>query len=190
MVALWAIVSYIYMGSVLSAGWLAEVCRCCQVTLSFIVLMGYWRAATACFFIVGRWPQKQKVIALGIWLSWFSIWCNASWAILFRLSGQPSWMLNNDFYTAWTAVSSFAAALHILAPNLIGPNMPEMDRAKYGSVAALGFTLAIVVGVWRPDLSPIAEFFHVLIMEPHQIGEWLRGLALFAASPFEVNAGR
>jgi hypothetical protein len=168
-----ATLGYIGLAILLPNGWLSEVMRCIQLTTSFMVLTGYFNRACSCFFVVGRWPEKHNVIALGIELSWFSIFCNSAWAIFYRLSGQQSWMINNDYYTAWSALSAFAATLHIFAPNIMGPALPKLDRIRFGLTGALGFGLICIVGFWRPDLSPYATWLHSLMDEP----EWMkRGL--------------
>jgi hypothetical protein len=82
-------------------------------------------------------------------------------------------MINNDYYTAWSALSAFAATLHIFAPNIMGPALPKLDRLRFGLTGALGFGLICVVGFWRPDLSPFADWLHSVLDEP----EWMkRGL--------------
>ena len=82
-------------------------------------------------------------------------------------------MINNDFYTAWTAASSLAATMHIFAPNMFGQGLPELDRRRFVAAGALGAGLMLVVGIIRPDLSWIADLMRVYLSEP----EWmLRGL--------------
>lgn len=157
---------YIQLSVLLPNGWLSEVMRCVQLTTSFMVLTGYFSRAFSCFFVVGRWPEKHNVIALGIELSWFAIFCNSAWALIYRLAGQPSWMVNNDYYTAWSALSAFAATLHIFAPNIMGPAMPKLDQVRFGATAVLGVVLVVVVGFWRPDLGPVAEWLHSVMDEP------------------------
>lgn len=161
-----AFVLYAQLSIWLPAGWLNEAMRCCQATLSFMVLTGYWRRASVCFFVAGRWPETHNVVALGIWISWFSIFVNATWAVVYRLAGQPAWMLNNDYYTAWTMASSFAACLHVFAPNLIGPDLPKMDKIRFAVTGMVGLTMLLVVGIWRPDLSGFAEWMHEHLAEP------------------------
>lgn len=161
---------YVQLAVLLPNGWLAEVMRCIQMTTSFMVLTGYFGRAWSCFFVVGRWPEKHNVIALGIELSWFAIFCNSAWAIVHRLSGQPGWMINNDYYTAWSALSAFAATLHIFAPNIIGPALSKLDQVRFGATALLGLVLVVVVGFWRPDLSPVAEWLHSVMDEP----DWMK----------------
>lgn len=185
--ATWVLLSfaviYVQLAIFLPNGWLAEVMRCVQITLSFIVLLGYWRPATTCFFVVGRWPEKHNVIALGIEVSWFSIFCNSGWALFYRLSGQQSWMINNDFYTAWTATSAFAATMHIFAPNMFGTGLPSLDKRRFGAAGIFGLILVLIVGFWRPDLTWLANWMHDYISEP----DWLlRGLFSRLTYPLEL----
>lgn len=157
---------YVFLAILLPAMWLAEVVRCIQITLSAVVVMGYWKPGTRCFYVSGRWPEKSSVVALGILVSWGSICASASWGLLWRLAGQPPWMVNNDFWTTWTAASSFAASLHIIAPNMVGVGIPEMDRRRYKWASAIGVVLVVVIGFWRPDLSGVAEEVRQWLDEP------------------------
>jgi hypothetical protein len=164
---------YSQLALILPDGWVAEFMKCVQMTLAFIVVLGYWRPATVCFFVVGRWPEKHNVIALGIEISWFSLFVHSAWSLLYRLSGQQAWMVNNDIYTAWTVASSFAATLHIFAPNMMGQGLPTLDKRKFAAAGALGSLLAVLVGFWRPDLRFVADWMHEHLMSP----EWAqRGL--------------
>ena len=152
------IVLYIQTAQLLTNNQSAEVWRCLQISLSFMVIFAYGRQAWGCFQIPdGGWPNKVQLISLGIVLSWGSVFCNGAWGMFWRLSGQPMWMVNNDLYQSWVMFNCIAASLHIIAPNLIGAGVPTIDRVRLGSAFGIAAALVTVITLTRPDLTDWSE---------------------------------
>jgi hypothetical protein len=135
----------------------AEVWRILQISMSMMVCVAYWNRAMSCFTVVGRWPEKVPLIALGIVMSWASVCSNGLWGMFWRLSGQPAWMVNNDFYQSWVMFNCIAAGLHIIAPNLLGQDVPNVDRARLAGAFGIAFAFILAVSILRPDLAPLSE---------------------------------
>lgn len=148
---------YVQSAHALSNSQSAEVWRCLQMSLSFMVMFAYANQAGECFTTVGAWPNKVQLISLGIVMSWMSVFFNGAWGTFWRLSGQPPWMVNNDLYQSWVMFNCVAASLHILAPNLIGAGVPTIDRVRLGSAFALAGLLIALLSIVRPDLSEWSE---------------------------------
>jgi hypothetical protein len=157
LVLLTVICAYLTSARILSNEKTAEVWRILQISLSFMVCVAYWRNAMSCFLVVGKWPDKVSLIALGIVMSWASVCSNGLWGMFWRLSGQPGWMVNNDFYQSWVMFNCVAAGLHIISPNLLGHGVPNTDRARLAGAFGLAFVLIMAVSVLKPDMAPLSE---------------------------------
>lgn len=149
-------------------GPLTEVFRVLQMSFALTVVIAYFRNAFNCFFYVGRWPPREDLISLGICAAWASVAANGAWGLLWRLSGQPVWMMNNDWFNSWIALNSCAAVLHILAPNLLGRDVPRLQRGSLIGLWLLTFTAIALVTIARPDAEGLTDYLRVMMEEP----EW------------------
>jgi hypothetical protein len=151
------ICAYLVSARIMSNEKTAEVWRILQISMSMMVCVAYWNRAMSCFTVVGQWPEKVPLIALGIVMSWASVCSNGLWGMFWRLSGQPAWMVNNDFYQSWVMFNCIAAGLHIIAPNLLGQDVPTVDRARLAGAFGIAFAFILAVSLIKPDLAPLSE---------------------------------
>src|SRR4051812_21013233 len=160
-----AAVIYIVIAFLAPGRPLAGSLRIVQMSLAVAVVYAYWANAKKCF-ITPTWPAPENLIALGIVLSWLSIFINGVWSILWRLSHQPAWMVNNDLYSSWVVLNVIAATLHVVAANMVGFGVPRADRLRLGLAWAFSLVLIAALVWFRPDMTAFTDQLRGWVEEP------------------------
>ncbi len=105
------------------------------------------------------WPPREKWAALAVWMALTGVALHGLVSILWRLSGQPAFLVNNPAYTSWIGIWIIPAALILVsAPNLFGPGVPPRERASLGLAWIIAVTFIAYLAFIRPDLTPVAEW--------------------------------
>jgi hypothetical protein len=128
----------------------------------FLVLSGwgmyaYWRPAWRALTTRDGWPSGPLLYALMVWLFCSSYNFNIAIATVWRLSGQPYYMINNSVFDFWLVLGICALAISISVPNLFGKDVPPQDKLQTGVVWLSMFALVMYLVLARPDLRPFAE---------------------------------
>jgi hypothetical protein len=138
-------------------------------------------AATMVVYIYGKdaWqalrkknPARTDFLIVGIVLAWLSTDGQAILAVLFRLSGMPSWFVNSELYAPIRLLSVVAAVLHVTAPGAVDGLVPRKNRIAMG-LGLGGAVLVMLVLLWqRPDIGPIIERTRPYISDWWSTGAW------------------
>jgi hypothetical protein len=137
-----------------SANRLAEYTRAVQISLCFAVVISYLPDALRGSF--ARRPSGIQQLILGISCSWISFIGYGAWMLLFRLSGQPSWMLNTDAVNLFSWLAMYGAMLHITAPGAID-GIPRKNMVRLGVAVAIGVFCIFAFGIAQPNVRGLTD---------------------------------
>ncbi|MGE8128978.1 hypothetical protein ACQKQD_18555 [Methylobacterium sp. NPDC080182] len=90
---------------------------------------------------------------------------SAIWLLLWRMAGQPSWMVNSDLNGWFLWVISLGCGYSLIAPKDMAKEPP---RARWGRVAwAFGISLVLGYGIihLRPDIHPLVDWLKHRVSE-------------------------
>lgn len=127
----------------------------------FLVLSGwgmvaYWRPFWRALTTRG-WPSGELLYAAAVWLFCASYNLNMAVATVWRLSGQPYYVINNALFDFWIVLGVCALTITVTVPNLFGPGVPPSDRLRLGATWMSMFALVFYLVLVQPDLRPVAE---------------------------------
>jgi hypothetical protein len=102
------------------------------------------------------WPERDEWATLALFLFLFTLAVTCAWALLWRLSGQPAFLVNNPVYDGRWLGFIVATVILIKAPNLFGRGVTNLNRATLG--LAWLVTIAFVMFLWwsQPELHWLA----------------------------------
>lgn len=90
---------------------------------------------------------------------------SAIWLLLWRMAGQPAWMVNSDLNGWFLWVITMGCFYSLIAPKDMAKEPP---RTRWGRVAwALGITLVLGYGIvhLRPDITPVVDWLKHRVSE-------------------------
>jgi len=115
----------------------------------------------------GRTPG-QLLYGLMMFLVSAGIWVNMTMAGgLWRLSGQPYYIINNSLFDFWIVLSIAALAIAVWVPDLFGPDVPPKSKVISGVAFLAVAAFAIYLGLAQPDLRPLAEWLRPYLDSGH-----------------------
>jgi hypothetical protein len=110
--------------------------------------------------------DPADVLTLAFWLLCAGIAASGLWTLIWRLAGQPAWMLNNDFNAFLRIMWIGGLTMMLSVPGLIGGKIPVRSRVRIIIWWAIGASLAAYVMAARPNLAPYVEVLRPLLEEP------------------------
>ncbi len=75
-----------------------------------------------------RRPERDEGAALAVWLIMVSVAVNALWSVFWRLSGQPSSLVNNALYDGWRIGIIVEIGALVQGPNLFERGVTPAGR--------------------------------------------------------------
>lgn len=96
-------------------------------------------------------------ITLGIAYAWSFSAAWRAWSLLWLLSNQPSWMINNDLVAFFQAGIFRGSCYHLTAPGAIAPNIPSLRWMVLGIIVGTAVGLAAVLSIFHPDLTQFVQ---------------------------------
>ncbi|KAA0117911.1 hypothetical protein CIW48_27310 [Methylobacterium sp. P1-11] len=89
----------------------------------------------------------------------------AIWLLLWRMDGQPAWMVNSDLNGFWIYLVSLGCFYSLIAPKDMAKEPP---RTRWGRVA-WAFVISLVLGFgivhMRPDITPVVDWLKQRVSE-------------------------
>ncbi|HEV2557976.1 MAG TPA: hypothetical protein VGU45_05060 [Microvirga sp.] len=135
---------------------LVENLRILQIAAGMVVVTAYLPYAFD-GIKAGR-PDRVQQLSMGIALGFMSVICAGLWSLIWRLSGQPRWMVSSDVNSFFVWMSILAATLHITAPGAIDGIVPKRNWIMLGLAFGAGFLCASLILLFHPDFQAVAEW--------------------------------
>lgn len=148
----------------MSAIFLGEVLRALCFALAVSVAASFSKPAWIA--LKAPWPPDHVgQLAMGIFTLWFSLAVQSFWYVLWRVSGQPLWMINNDLNTFTLYLFCIGAVLHVTAPGAISGVIPARNMVRIGAACGIA-ALVVAFGMLASDRAiAFVEFLHPLFIE-------------------------
>lgn len=136
-------------------GPLMEGLHAVRVAICLVVVVAY---APVCLEAlaqdrIGRVEQ----LSLGITIGWGATLGGGLWSLLWRLAGQPAWMVNSDLNGFFLWVTILGAVLHVTAPGAVDGTVPRRTWIVTGLALGAGALAAAAILVRRPDVAALVE---------------------------------
>ena len=136
-------------------GPLMEALHTIRIAICLVVVTAY---APVCLEAlaqdrIGRVEQ----LSLGITIGWGATLCGGLWSLLWRLAGQPAWMVNSDLNGFFLWVAILGAVLHVTAPGAVDGIVPRRTWILTGLAFGGGALAAGVLLARRPDVAVLVE---------------------------------
>ncbi|WP_262027555.1 hypothetical protein [Microvirga sp. Mcv34] len=142
--------------------WLAFL-RSLLLIVSLAVAIAYSRPVL--FALAHHQYDRVIHLTLGITLGWIATLLSSLWGLIWRISGQPAWMLNNDIVGAFFWLQFLAAVLHLTAPGAVDGKVPTRSWLLVGVTIAGGLGMAIYLAGKSADLRLVIDAIEPFI--PH-----------------------
>lgn len=105
-----------------------------------------------------RKPIEGQQLTLGIVIVALSLAGGSAWLLVWRLAGQPSWMVNSLTNAFFLWMGAVGYVLHLLAPRPEGHDISwPQHLVLLASLAVAAVVSALVVYV-QPDMTGLAEW--------------------------------
>lgn len=103
-----------------------------------------------------HWPERDQRAVLAVWLIMFSVAVNALWSVFWRLSGQPSYLVNNALYDGWRIGIIVGIGALVQGPNLFGRGVTPAGRWTLALAWAVAIGIVLYLTIVNPDLDWLA----------------------------------
>lgn len=113
--------------------------------------------------LLPRWPERHEWATIGLWLLMLTLAITCAWALLWRLSGQPPYLVNNVVYDGRWLGFIVATAILLKAPNLFGEGVDAASRWTLAAAWAVAIAFVVFLAVAQPDLRWLAERLQPLL---------------------------
>jgi hypothetical protein len=155
LMALFLFVVFFIAATIIPPKLLAEMVRVVHLSVVVAVLVSYGRIGFLAMF--KRVQSGHDILAMGIVFSFSSHFLYGVWMLVWRLSGQPPWIINSDVTAFLVALSTVAGLCYLAAPGSIDGHVPPRNRLLIGSAFGCAFLL-VAFSVLHPlDLGPLAD---------------------------------
>jgi hypothetical protein len=125
----------------------------------------FWRAVTT-----RGWPGPSTLYAVMVFVSAAAINVNVAIATIWRLSGQPAFIINNFVFDFWLVLAISAKLIAVTVPDLFGKDVPPRDRIQLGAAWLVMFALVMYLTLEQPRLNPIADALRPYLDAGHGYG--------------------
>lgn len=105
-------------------------------------------------------PDRVQQLTLGIALAWAAAVFAGCWSLLWRLAGQPSWMLNAGIDGFWIWLQILGGVLHITAPGTADGGTPARSWLLLAAGVGAGALAGAALAALEPDVTPLVEALH------------------------------
>lgn len=146
---------YPLLGAALGTRPLTEALQAVRIAIGVAVAVAY---GTACLdALLGPRLDRVHQLALGIALAWTAAVLAGSWSLLWRLAGEPAWMLGSalEGFLVWLQI--LGGSLHLTAPGAIDGRVPKRNWIMLGLAAGGGAGLGALLVATRPDLRALVD---------------------------------
>jgi hypothetical protein len=89
--------------------------------------------------------DRADYLALGIWLSWYSIAFMRAFLGVYYQLGQPAWMIQTEGRNYYLTVGIIAGTLHIIRTRVHDNKVPTPEWVRVGMIAGVGVGIALAI---------------------------------------------
>lgn len=93
--------------------------------------------------VADRDLDRADYMAIGVFMSWFSIVVLRVWSIWWRYLGKPDWLTNSDVVSYSLYMAIWAAIFHLAAPGAVSDRVPPRRWINIG----IGVTIALLTAI-------------------------------------------
>ena len=134
---------------------LMEGLHAIRISICLVVVVAY---APVCLDSLARERiGRVEQLSLGIVIGWGATLLSGIWSLLWRLAGQPAWMVNSDLNGFFIWVTILGAVLHVTAPGAVDGTVPRRTWILTGCAFGIGALGAAGLLVLRPEVGPAVE---------------------------------
>lgn len=108
-------------------------------------------------FLITPSPVQAQQLTMGIVVAWFGTAMAGIYLLLWRMAGQPPWMVNNDLNGWWLWWQIVGGVLHLTAPRSIENEIPRPNFARLRVALLAGVALGYTVAVMKPDAAGFVD---------------------------------
>lgn len=134
---------------------LTEMARIIHLSVALAVLVSYGKVGVMAMF--KHHQSGHDILAMGITFSFASHFLYGVWMLIWRLAGQPPWVINSDMTAFLVALATVAGLCYLAAPGSIDGHVPPRNRIMIGAATGVGFLLVTFTMLYPVDLGPLAE---------------------------------
>ena len=136
-------------------GPLMEGLHTVRIAICLVVVVAY---APVCLeALAGGRIGRVEQLSLGITIGWGATLLAGVWSLLWRLAGQPAWMVNSDLNGFFLWVTILGAVLHVTAPGAVDGTVPRRTWILTGLAFGAGALAAAALLARRPDMAAIMD---------------------------------
>ncbi|QRE72946.1 hypothetical protein [Methylobacterium aquaticum] len=103
-----------------------------------------------------HWPERDQRAVLTVWLIMFLVAVNALWSVFWRLSGQPSYLVNNVLYDGCRIGIIVGIGALVQGPNLFGRGVTPAGRWTLALAWVVAVGIVLYLTIVSPDLDWLA----------------------------------
>jgi hypothetical protein len=155
-----------------------ETLRAFLLAASVAVAIAYSKPAVQAI-MARKMPDLVSQLTLGIALAWATTAVQSAFYMIWRLAGQPAWMVNTDFSAFLLYSLCLAAVLHITAPGAIDGQIPKRNMVALGLAAGAAALIIGLIIVINPDVGAFVEYLKPWLYDPNDVAEALKPRAGF-----------
>jgi hypothetical protein len=163
------ILAYVISSLAIRNDQLAQFVTIGQVTATAFGMLAFGGSAVSCYAQDGK-PNADQFAGLGFFLMCLGGNWNGAWTLLYRLAGQPSYIINNDLYGAWRPIFISGVLITVAACNLFGGRVPRPYKIRMSLAWIIAFLAILFLALAKPDLRPTAEWLKGYLEEVRSIG--------------------
>ena len=132
-----------------------ELLRIAQAAIGVTVVTAYMPMALRA--LLSKNPDRVGQLSMGITLGFSSLVFSGLWFLLWRMGGQPAWMLSSEFagFVIWMSI--LAGVLHVTAPGAINGMVPRRNLIILGLTMGAAVAIFLLVEWVDPDVGVIVR---------------------------------
>jgi hypothetical protein len=154
--AIGAAIVFFLLATFVPVGPLLEFLRTTQTISGLAVAVAF--VGSALVIVRAGQADEGDHLVMGVALGWFATFLTGVWAMLWRLSGQPTWMYNSDFNALLVYLYVVSGVLHLSGINAVKGVVPTRNWVIIGVVCGISFAIAATIIVTRPSAKAIVDW--------------------------------
>lgn len=132
-----------------------EWMRAFLITIGLTVVVAYTPGVFK--FLTTTSPVQAQQLTMGIVVAWFGTAMSGIYLLLWRMAGQPAWMVNNDLNGFWLWLQIVGGILHVSAPRSIENEIPRPSWSRLWLALLSGLVLGYAVAILKPDAAGFVD---------------------------------
>ncbi len=141
-----------FIGNNTQAEWL----RAFQITVGYTVVVAYLPGIVAFLTKDGEDATTQQ-LTTGIVVTWSFSATGALYLLIWRMAGQPEWMVNNEINSFFIWGQIIGGVLHVTAPRKERDQILRPHYLRMWIALTAGVIFGYMIAEIRPNAGPMME---------------------------------